>query len=509
MSITTTTMEAIPRNGVGGGGGGVSDAPGVSTSGDNSSDYIFKVVFDTYGRRMATCSADRLVRLWDLQDSGDWMLVGQWQAHRGAVTSLAFAHPEFGHLLATCGSDHDVMIWEEKTATTTTTSYSSSSASSLAMSSAGVKLSSSPAAAVAASNAATGSTPATQFNNTNNNTTTAPMVGSTSSSTHPWPSRWVRRASLTDARRAATCLEFAPRHWGLQLAVGSADGCVRIYEAVDIMNLAQWPLAATLQLPQLSSSSSQIVSSSETSTTTTTTNAPPPHVSSLSWCTGRFEPPTLVVGGSHLMIYRYIEGAARSWQVLLELETTSVATGPIPPPGRHRDVVNVAWAPNVGRRYHFIAATFDDGQLNVYKVLRGDVLQPSSTMTTIAVPSKSGAALPSSATAATTTKEAAPPPLWLESCQTLPTEHAAWTCQWNVTGTVLACSGDDGVVQLWKADPTAAPGSGLLVCVSQVQSNPRDDDDDNNNNKMEQDTAATTSPSLDQPTTTGRQAMET
>jgi hypothetical protein len=40
----------------------------------------------------------------------------------------------------------------------------------------------------------------------------------------------------------------------------------------------------------------------------------------------------------------------------------------------------------------------------------------------------------------------------------------AWRCQWNVTGTVLASSGDGGVVQLWKTSY-----DGQFQCVSQIQ----------------------------------------
>jgi WD40 repeat protein len=141
------------------------------------SDYIYKVAFDTYGRRMATCSGDRFVRVWDLTDTGEWVLSAHWQAQRGSVTSLAWAHPEYGVLLATCGSDQDVKIWEER-------------------SSGG--------------------------------------GGVATASTGNMAARWNLKASLTEARRAVTCLEFAPRHFGLKLAVGSADGCVRIYEAVDV-----------------------------------------------------------------------------------------------------------------------------------------------------------------------------------------------------------------------------------------------------------------------------------
>lgn len=167
-------------------------------------DYVHKVAFDTYGRRIATCSGDRFVRVWDLTETGEWTLGAHWQAHRGSVSSICWAHPEFGSLLATCGSDLEAKIWEER-----------NGSNSLA-------------------------------------------------------SRWTVKASLTEARRAVTCLEFAPRQWGLKLAVGSADGCVRLYEAVDIMNLSQWPLAATLQ---------SFAEGNKLGCTC------------LSWCNGRFEPP--------------------------------------------------------------------------------------------------------------------------------------------------------------------------------------------------------------------------
>lgn len=314
-------------------------------------DYVHKVAFDTYGRRMATCSGDRFVRVWALTDTGEWNQVAQWQAHRGAVTSLAWAHPEFGSLLATCGSDHDVKIWEER-------SNSSGSVSS----------------------------------------------------------RWITKATLTEARRAATTLEFSPRHWGLKLAVGSADGCVRIYEAIDIMNLAQWPLAATLQCFEGNKLG----------------------CTCLSWCTGRFEPPTLVVGGSHLSVYRYSD-TARAWQPLMQL--------PAPLKG---DVLDVAWSPNVGRRYHYIASA-EDQQLRIYKLNREMTPAPSSESSTSTDEKQN-----------TKKSESHDNQLSLMSSQTIPAN--AWRCQWNVTGTVLASSGDGGVVQLWKTNY-----EGQFQCVSQIQ----------------------------------------
>jgi nucleoporin SEH1 len=85
-------------------------------------DYVSAVSFDVYGRRMGTSSGDRFVRVWDLTDSGEWSLVGEWQAHRGSVTMLNWSHPEYGSLIATGGSDHEAKIWEERTNSTSASS---------------------------------------------------------------------------------------------------------------------------------------------------------------------------------------------------------------------------------------------------------------------------------------------------------------------------------------------------------------------------------------------------
>jgi nucleoporin SEH1 len=227
-------------------------------------DYIHHVAFDVYGRRMATCSGDRFVRVWDLTDSGDWNLVGEWQAHRGNVTKVTWAHPEFGSVLATGGSDSDAKIWEERThaavmtSSSSTTAASTTPSTSMASSTTGATITTAPSTMPPGSSTAVGGTGG----------------GAISSGNSSLASRWTIKTQLTEARKAVSCLEFAPRHWGLKLATGSADGCVRIYEAVDIMNLAQWPLAATLQAFGEGSSSTQLTASGQLG------------VLCLSWCTG-------------------------------------------------------------------------------------------------------------------------------------------------------------------------------------------------------------------------------
>lgn len=62
---------------------------------------------------------------------------------------------------------------------------------------------------------------------------------------------WVRRANLVDSRTSVTDVKFGPKIYGLILATCSADGVMRIYEAPNAMNLAQWPLQhdVLLKLP--------------------------------------------------------------------------------------------------------------------------------------------------------------------------------------------------------------------------------------------------------------------
>ncbi|KAL3925581.1 MAG: hypothetical protein SGILL_000304, partial [Bacillariaceae sp.] len=109
----------------------------------------------------------------------------------------------------------------------------------------------------------------------------------------------------------------------------------------------------------------------------------------------------------HPAIYRYNE-TARQWSPVLVL-----------PPPEKGHVLDVAWAPNVGRRHHYVAAA-EGKQLRIFKLTRG-----------------SGSAEGDS--------------LELEATQTIPVSDA-WRCQWNVTGTVLAVSGDRGSAKLFKAD---------------------------------------------------------
>lgn len=316
-------------------------------------DFIHDIVFDFYGRRVATCSGDHIVQVWALNDDGEWNSSerSMWKAP-SSITSLSFAHPEFGQLLAACGSDGICYILEER----------------------------------------------------------EEEVGNQNPNNPPGSTKWVKRKDIVDAsRKSLSCVKFAPRHLGLQLATGSADGVVRIYEAMDIMNL-EWSLKKSI--PKVDSSESV-------------------GITCLDWCTGRFDPPTLVVGtGSGFVgVYRYFK-ANRDWLLHIPLERHALQSS-----GR-RGVLDVAWSPNVGKSYHLIASCGRDGVVRVHKL------------------KKSGAGSKpehgereSSATKTSGSLEYESPPCQLE---TEPGSEV-WRCAWNVTGSVLATSGEHNV-QLWKSD---------------------------------------------------------
>ncbi|KAH3824374.1 nucleoporin SEH1-like isoform X2 [Dreissena polymorpha] len=143
-------------------------------------DLIHDVSFDFHGTRMATCSSDQCVKIWDQDSSnGEWKCSASWRVHSGSVWRVTWAHPEFGQVVATCSFDRTAAIWEE----------------------------------MMGENLAEGEHHA-----------------------------WIKRASLVDSRTAVTDVKFAPKHLGFLLATCSTDGIVRVYEAPDVMNLSQWSL---------------------------------------------------------------------------------------------------------------------------------------------------------------------------------------------------------------------------------------------------------------------------
>jgi len=140
--------------------------------------------------------------------------------------------------------------------------------------------------------------------------------------------------------------------------------------------------------------------------------------------------PMIAVGSSDpgVKIWEYNE-AFRKWMHVETLTGNKPHTGPI-----H----DVCWAPNMGRTYHLIATASKDQTVKIWKLQ----IMPEKQK----VEAKDVATF---------------------------TDHqsAVWRAEWNITGTILATSGDDGAVRLFKTDL-----SNEWKCFSVITGSPDDED---------------------------------
>jgi protein transport protein SEC13 len=75
---------------------------------------VHDVAVDYYGKRLATCSSDRLIKLFAV-GAGDvpTTALATLAGHEGPVWQVAWAHPKFGSILASCSYDRQVIVWRE------------------------------------------------------------------------------------------------------------------------------------------------------------------------------------------------------------------------------------------------------------------------------------------------------------------------------------------------------------------------------------------------------------
>jgi len=91
----------------------VSDSVPIETAHE---DMIHDAQLDYYGKRLATCSSDRTVKVFDVVDGEQRTTPGHTlKGHTGPVWQVTWAHPKFGHILASCSYDGKVLIWKEQT----------------------------------------------------------------------------------------------------------------------------------------------------------------------------------------------------------------------------------------------------------------------------------------------------------------------------------------------------------------------------------------------------------
>ncbi|RXH67255.1 hypothetical protein DVH24_027375 [Malus domestica] len=75
-------------------------------------DTVHDVVMDYYGKRLATASSDNTIKIIGVSNSSSQHLA-TLTGHQGPVWQVAWAHPKFGSLLASCSYDGRVILWKE------------------------------------------------------------------------------------------------------------------------------------------------------------------------------------------------------------------------------------------------------------------------------------------------------------------------------------------------------------------------------------------------------------
>eukprot|EP00033_Pygsuia_biforma_P002324 GCRY01002572.1.p1 GENE.GCRY01002572.1~~GCRY01002572.1.p1 ORF type:complete len:354 (+),score=38.76 GCRY01002572.1:142-1062(+) len=77
-------------------------------------DMIHDAQLDYYGRRLATCSSDGLIKVFQIEQDNKQTFLYDLLGHQGPIFQVGWAHPTHGSLLASCSYDRTVCIWREK-----------------------------------------------------------------------------------------------------------------------------------------------------------------------------------------------------------------------------------------------------------------------------------------------------------------------------------------------------------------------------------------------------------
>lgn len=84
----------------------------VTTIESQHDDMIHDCQLDYYSKKLATCSSDRSIKIFDV--SGEiYHNSATLSGHEGPIWQVAWAHPKYGVLLASCSYDGSVIIHKE------------------------------------------------------------------------------------------------------------------------------------------------------------------------------------------------------------------------------------------------------------------------------------------------------------------------------------------------------------------------------------------------------------
>ncbi|KAM7542179.1 hypothetical protein Aperf_G00000010586 [Anoplocephala perfoliata] len=372
----------------------------------NHADLIHDVAFDYYGQRMATCSSDQMIKIWDLRDDQEWECTARWRYHLGSVWRVCWAHPEFGQIIATCSFDRTIAIWEEITG------------QEVAAAAGGDAATPAPTPGPGGTERSRLSSTSTTPGGTSSTAAAASIAVTASNPTSTSNTRggvWIRRAHLVDPRTSVTGLMFAPRFLGLQLAAVSTDGVMLVYEAQDVMNLCQWTVQCDFQ--------------------TNLTG------SCLSWSQSRLDPPLIAVGSASVCESQH-QGELSELGRLASQESTASSN--------HGKLILLEYNEN-SRRWSLVQDIVDIKD-PIYDVAFAPSMGQSFQV--LAVGSESLLILLINAVSAPQVAEGGVNTSGVYNVSVMAHfENSGGgrvsRVSWNFQGNILASAGDDGTVRLW------------------------------------------------------------
>jgi len=74
---------------------------------------IHDAQMDYYGKRLATCSSDKTIKIFEVPTKGAPVESATLVGHDGPVWQVSWAHPKWGSILASCSYDRKVVVWKE------------------------------------------------------------------------------------------------------------------------------------------------------------------------------------------------------------------------------------------------------------------------------------------------------------------------------------------------------------------------------------------------------------
>lgn len=202
--------------------------------------------------------------------------------------------------------------------------------------------------------------------------------------------RWRKRAQLLDATAPTVCVQFAPKQHGLKLAAASLDGVVRCYEAPDALNMG------CFEMEDINVSSKQGKYSG---------------CQSLAWGPWRKGGQYLAVLGIDSQLSIFHKQSRRWMQLCRNVQHSTIA-------GNAKDV---AFAPHLCRPYDIVVTCGNPDAI----LWRFDV----------------------------GTSKGVPQLQKIRSLECKDSDNSmVWRVAWNITGTMLTLSPENGQLSVWTTD---------------------------------------------------------